>query len=99
MELCEGGDVWGKFDEADKFERTHKGQRLEEMDVKRVVQQTLLALVYLHGQKCVHRDIKPENLLYRTSAESSEIAVSACGRNTLHSSIFDAVSSHACVGL
>ena len=71
----------------------HKAQALSNHEIKVVLEQGLLALAYLHGQKppVAHRDIKPQNLLIKSRdpfhlkmgdfglSKTSESLKTACG--------------------
>lgn len=57
-EFCEGGSLKAIIEE-------HKvsGQKLPEVDLKRMMVQVAKGLHYIHSNQLVHLDIKPENIL------------------------------------
>lgn len=57
MELCQGGDLFGRIEEEGHLAET----------VARIfAEQMLSALAYCHRMRIVHRDVKPENFLLET---------------------------------
>jgi calcium-dependent protein kinase len=64
MELCTGGDLFGRMMEVDHF---------SEREAAAVMQQVFRAVAYMHQQRpkvVCHRDLKPENFLFATREES-----------------------------
>jgi pSer/pThr/pTyr-binding forkhead associated (FHA) protein/tRNA A-37 threonylcarbamoyl transferase component Bud32 len=64
MELLRGGDL---------FDRLAKKQQYAEADAKRLMQQALAAIDYLHRNKVAHRDIKLENILLTSPSNDVDI--------------------------
>jgi len=60
QELCTGGDLFDLL-------KAQKDRHLSEDDARRLVQQLLSAVKYLHAHNILHRDVKLENFLLTTS--------------------------------
>lgn len=60
QEMCNGGDLFDLL-------HSQKNRRLEEDDARRLVQQILSAIKYLHAHNILHRDVKLENFLLTTT--------------------------------
>lgn len=60
QELCTGGDLFDLL-------KAQKNRRLKEDDARRLVQQILSAVKYLHAHHLLHRDVKLENFLLTSS--------------------------------
>jgi len=58
-ELLQGGDV--------------SSRKLNEHETKRIIEQILCALVYLHRMGIVHRDIKMENILFENRSKNATV--------------------------
>lgn len=57
MEMCRGGEVYGRFQELSRF---------VERDAAILMQQMLSAVAYMHSQFVCHRDLKLENCMLAT---------------------------------
>uniref|UniRef100_A0A7S0VHK2 Protein kinase domain-containing protein n=1 Tax=Hemiselmis tepida TaxID=464990 RepID=A0A7S0VHK2_9CRYP len=62
LDLVTGGEL---------FDRIIARGHYSEKDAAMLINDTLIAIGYLHSLGIVHRDLKPENLLYSTGDESS----------------------------
>ncbi|KAJ8260265.1 hypothetical protein GJAV_G00178980 [Gymnothorax javanicus] len=70
MQLVFGGDL---------FDRILDRGVYAEKEARKVIQQVLQTVSYLHQNSIVHRDLKPENLLYYSQEEDSKIMISDFG--------------------
>ena len=95
MELCEGGDL---FDVIDKVKNTETYLPL--VCVKKIIQQTISALVYAHEKGYVHRDLKPENILlvkeYKGGDNFPNIKVADWGLATTKKTLSDCSKDSKC---
>ena len=66
QELCTGGDL---FD----YLKAQKDRRVSEDDARRLIQQLLSAVKYLHAHNILHRDIKLENFLLTTNSDTADL--------------------------
>ena len=57
MELAEGGEL---------FEKIVESQRFSEKRAAEIMQKMLSAIKHLHQHEICHRDLKPENFLFST---------------------------------
>ncbi|KAI9469923.1 MAG: kinase-like domain-containing protein [Benjaminiella poitrasii] len=73
-DLCTGGEL---------FQRIVERGTYTEVMAADLVRQMLEGLAYLHSLDIVHRDMKPENLLFKTSAENSELLITDFGLSKL----------------
>jgi len=64
MELCKGGEVFGKIVELKRF---------SEKNAASLGQQMLEAIRYIHSMNIAHRDIKAENFMLAESEITSEV--------------------------
>jgi serine/threonine protein kinase len=65
------------------FDRIIKKGYYTEEDAKKIVQDVLNAVAYLHSHKIVHRDLKPENLLLSDSSEEARVKLADFGLSTV----------------
>ncbi|OAA53493.1 Protein kinase-like domain protein [Niveomyces insectorum RCEF 264] len=68
MEICNADTLWHQ----------DRRQSLHEAEMLLVLQQSLEALVYLHGEGVTHRDLKPANILFR-SRDPIDVALADFG--------------------
>ncbi|KAL3715687.1 hypothetical protein ACJRO7_007427 [Eucalyptus globulus] len=65
MELCQGGELFGRIFSSDKD--------YPEEDAKAVIIQILSVVAFCHLQGVIHRDLKPENFLFATGDKNSPL--------------------------
>jgi calcium-dependent protein kinase len=65
MELCTGGELYGRLEAA--------GKRFKEKVASRIVRQMLSAVVYCHSKNIAHRDIKMANFLFKDESPDSPV--------------------------
>ncbi|KAJ1909972.1 hypothetical protein IWQ60_010896 [Tieghemiomyces parasiticus] len=70
MDLAQGGEL---------YEQLFVKGSYTEYDARRIVQQVLSGVVYLHDRDIVHRDLKPENLLLRDHSPDADILITDFG--------------------
>ncbi|KAF9618318.1 hypothetical protein IFM89_000953 [Coptis chinensis] len=60
MDLCNGGDLFDRFEEETKF---------SELRAAGILQELMLGIKYCHDMGVVHKDVKPENILLTSSGK------------------------------
>jgi len=73
MEKCDGGEV---------FQKIRELQRFGEVEASKIGKQMLLAIEYIHRLHVAHRDIKAENYLFLTTAPDSTLKMIDFGMAT-----------------
>ena len=75
MELCQGGDLFGRIVEQGKYSETQ---------AVRSCKQIAEALLYIHSCGITHRDLKPENILLLNSSPESDLKIADFGQLSHH---------------
>jgi len=65
MELCTGGELYGRLSAA--------GKRFPEKVASRIVKEMLSAVVYCHSKNIAHRDIKMANFLFKDDSPEAPV--------------------------
>ena len=58
--MLRGGEFFNKLKEVGKYNETY---------ARKIIQNLLGALGYIHSKNIMHRDIKPENLILRSDTD------------------------------
>jgi len=69
-ELCEGGEL---------FERIVEREKYTERDAQIVLKEIASALDYCHTMRIVHRDLKPENILLSSTGDDAVVKIADFG--------------------
>lgn len=64
MELAEGGEL---------FDKIVQSQRFSERKAADTIKKMLSAIKHLHEHNICHRDLKPENFIFSDNTEDAEI--------------------------